>query len=79
MFSDGVLAAGALDTTVPITASFAFGGVQLYNWIDRNPRVRMLRTDKAYDPGLIARQPAMMSINGAPCRSNCSLRRTPRG
>ena len=68
MFSDGVLAleqAGALDTAVPITASFAFGSAQLYSWIDRNPRVRMLRTEKTNDPGLIARQPAMTSINGA--------------
>ena len=68
MFSDGVLAleqAGALDTSVPITASFAFGSTQLYSWIDRNPRVRMLRTEKTNDPGLIARQPAMTSINGA--------------
>ncbi|HUB42560.1 MAG TPA: acetyl-CoA hydrolase/transferase C-terminal domain-containing protein [Streptosporangiaceae bacterium] len=68
MFSDGVLAleqAGALDSTAPITASFAFGSAQLYNWIDRNPRVRMMRTEKTNDPGLIARQPAMTSINGA--------------
>jgi len=68
MFSDGVLAleqAGALDTGVPVTASFAFGSAELYNWIDRNPRVRMLRTEKTNDPGLIAKQPAMTSINGA--------------
>lgn len=68
MFSDGVLEleqAGALDTRAPITASFAFGSAELYNWIDRNPRVRMLRTEKTNDPGLIARQPAMTSINGA--------------
>lgn len=68
MFSDGVLAlehAGALDTGVPITASFAFGSAELYSWIDRNPRVRMLRTEKTNDPGLIAKQPAMTSINGA--------------
>jgi acyl-CoA hydrolase len=68
MFSDGVLEleqAGALDTRVPITASFAFGSAELYSWIDRNPRVRMLRTEKTNDPGLIARQPAMTSINGA--------------
>jgi len=68
MFSDGVLAleqAGALDTGVPVTASFAFGSTELYGWIDRNPRVRMLRTEKTNDPGLIARQPAMTSINGA--------------
>jgi acyl-CoA hydrolase len=68
MFSDGVLAlerAGALDTGSPITASFAFGSAELYSWIDRNPRVRMLRTEKTNEPGLIARQPAMTSINGA--------------
>ncbi|TNC26909.1 acetyl-CoA hydrolase/transferase family protein [Amycolatopsis alkalitolerans] len=68
MFSDGVLAlerAGALDPDVPVTASFAFGGAELYDWVARNPRVRMLRTEKANDPGLIARQPALVSINGA--------------
>lgn len=68
MFSDGVLAleqAGALDTGAPVTASFAFGSAELYSWIDHNPRVRMLRTEKTNDPGLIARQPAMTSINGA--------------
>jgi len=68
MFSDGVLAleqAGALDPGVPVSASFAFGTAELYSWIDRNPRVRMLRTEKTNDPGLIARQPAMTSINAA--------------
>ena len=68
MFSDGVLAlekAGALDADQPVTASFAFGSEELYDWLDRNPRVRMLRTEKTNDPGLIARQPRMTSINGA--------------
>ncbi len=68
MFSDGVLAlerAGALDAGRPITASFAFGGAELYDWIDRNPRVRLLRTEKTNDPALIARQGAMVSVNGA--------------
>ena len=68
MFSDGVLAlerSGSLDPAVPVTASFAFGGPELYAWIDRNPRVRMLRTEKTNDPGLIARQPVMVSVNGA--------------
>jgi acyl-CoA hydrolase len=68
MFSDGVLAlekAGALDADQPITASFAFGSDELYSWLDRNPRVRMLRTEKTNDPSLIARQPRMTSINGA--------------
>jgi acyl-CoA hydrolase len=58
MFSDGVLALqrhGALDERRPITASFAFGSSELYRWIDRNPRVRLLRTEKTNDPALIAR------------------------
>jgi acyl-CoA hydrolase len=68
MFSDGVLgldAAGALDPDRPVTGSFAFGSTQLYDWIDRNPRIRMLRTEKVNDPGRIARQPRMVSVNSA--------------
>ncbi len=68
MFSDGMLAleeAGALDPKSPITASFAFGSAELYKWMSRNPRVRLLRTEKTNDPGLIARQPRLMSVNGA--------------
>ncbi len=68
MFSDGVLAlerSGSLDPETPVTASFAFGGPELYCWIDRNPRIRMLRTEKTNDPGLIARQQSMVSVNGA--------------
>ena len=55
----------ALDPDHPVTASFAFGGDELYDWLDRNPRVRMLRTEKTNAPGLIARHPRMTSINGA--------------
>jgi acyl-CoA hydrolase len=68
MFSDGVLAlekAGALDPDTPITASFAFGGAELYDWADRNERVRMLRTEKTNDPSLIARRPRLVSVNSA--------------
>jgi acyl-CoA hydrolase len=68
MFSDGVLGlakAGALDATQPITASFAFGSADLYAWLDRNPDVRMLRTETVNDPARIARRPAMASVNGA--------------
>jgi acyl-CoA hydrolase len=68
MFSDGVLElekAGAMNPEVPITASFLFGSAQLYDWVDRNPRVRMLRTEKTNDPGLIAKQPTLVSVNGA--------------
>ncbi len=68
MFSDGVLGletAGALDPDLPVTGSFAFGSADLHHWIDHNPRIRMLRTEKTNDPALIARQPRMVSVNGA--------------
>ena len=68
MFSDGVLAlerAGVLDRQAPVTSSFVFGSPELYEWVDRNPRVRMLRTEKTNDPGLIARQRSLVSVNGA--------------
>lgn len=68
MFSDGVLAlhrSGTLDTETPITASFAFGSTELYQWLDLNPQVRMLRTERTNDPGQIARRPQMTSINTA--------------
>ncbi|MEU4769114.1 acetyl-CoA hydrolase/transferase C-terminal domain-containing protein [Actinosynnema sp. NPDC023794] len=68
MFSDGVLGldrAGALDPDTPVTASFVFGSAELYSWVDRNPRVRLLRTEKTNDPGLIARRPRLVSINSA--------------
>ena len=68
MFSDGILAldhAGALDPGEPLTASFLFGSPELLAWVDGNPRVRVLRTEKTNDPGLIARQPALTSVNSA--------------
>lgn len=66
MFSDGVLdldEAGALDRAVPVTASFVFGSLRLYDWLDTNPRVVMLRTERTNSPALIAAQPSMTSIN----------------
>ena len=68
MFSDGVLGlakAGALDPGQPVTGSFAFGSADLYTWMDRNPDVRMLRTETVNDPAQIARRPRMTSVNGA--------------
>ena len=68
MFSDGVLGlakAGALDPGQPVTASFAFGSPELYAWMDRNPGIRMLRTETVNDPGRIARQQRMVSVNAA--------------
>jgi acyl-CoA hydrolase len=83
MFSDGVLdleRRGLLDPDVPVTASFCFGTPELLAWADRNPRVRMLRTEKANDPGRIARQPLMTSVNTAMqvdlyAQANASYRR----
>lgn len=68
MFSDGVLRLeeqGALDRYEPITASFLFGSAHLYDWVNDNSRVRMVRTEKSNDPALIARRPSMTSVNSA--------------
>ena len=68
MFSDGVLAlhkAGALDPGRQITASFAFGSTELYDWMDRNPAIAMLRTEVTNDPARIAQRSRMISINTA--------------
>jgi acyl-CoA hydrolase len=68
MISDGVLRLeqqGSLDPNVVIRPSFLFGSKELYEWVNGNERVRMLRTEKANDPGLISRQPLMTSVNAA--------------
>ncbi|MCL8024729.1 acetyl-CoA hydrolase/transferase family protein [Nocardioides bruguierae] len=68
MFSDSVLAlekAGALDPDVPVQASFLFGSAELLDWVDDNPRIHMIRTETSNDPGLIARNPRMVSVNTA--------------
>ena len=60
MFSDGVLTlekAGALDRGTPVRTSFVFGSHELYDWVDDNPRVRMLRTETTNAPAEIAKQP----------------------
>jgi acyl-CoA hydrolase len=68
MVSDGILdleRCGSLDPDVPLTASFLFGSVELYEWAHRNPRLRLLRTETTNDPGRIARNPGMVSVNTA--------------
>ncbi|MFZ0324712.1 MAG: acetyl-CoA hydrolase/transferase C-terminal domain-containing protein [Actinomycetes bacterium] len=68
MFSDGVLdleSAGCLDPEAPMVASFLFGSQELYSWVDRNPRVRVMRTEKTNDPQAIARNPQLISVNSA--------------
>lgn len=68
MFSDGVLELdrlGALDPHHPLTTSFLFGSQELYDFVDGNHRVRMMRTEHTNDPGLIATQRLMTSVNTA--------------
>ena len=68
MISDGVRRleeSGALDPKVPVSTSFLFGSAELYEWVDRNQRVRMLRTETANNPARIALNPGMVSINTA--------------
>jgi len=68
MFSDGVLdldQEGCLDVDVPLVASFLFGSPELYSWVDRNPRVRIKRTEKTNDPRAIAKNPQLVSVNSA--------------
>ncbi|WP_245734946.1 acetyl-CoA hydrolase/transferase family protein [Nocardioides exalbidus] len=68
MFSDSVLAleqAGALDRGTPVRTSFVFGSHELYDWVNDNPRVQMLRTETTNAPAKIAQQPGMTSINTA--------------
>ena len=68
MFSDGVLdlhKSGVLDDEILITASFVFGSQELYDWLNLNRKVRMMRTERTNDPSQIARQAKMTSINAA--------------
>lgn len=68
MVSDGILdldRAGALDRDRDVVASFAAGGAQLMAWLHENPRIQMLRTETVNNPGRIAANPRMTSINTA--------------
>jgi acyl-CoA hydrolase len=68
MVSDGVLTLlerGSLDADVPVTASFVFGSQRLYDWVDRNASVQMLRTETTNSPAEIAAHPLMVSVNAA--------------
>lgn len=68
MFSDGVLGlaqTGAIDPDSTLTASFLFGSRNLYDWVNLNERVHMLRTEVTNDPGVISMQSRMVSINAA--------------
>jgi len=68
LLSDGCMALAkrdALDRTVPITASFAMGSQDLYEWLAHNPHVEMRRTEVTNSPANIAEQPKMTAIQGA--------------
>jgi len=68
MVSDGILGLerrGCLDDATVLTASFLLGSPELYEWADRNPRLRLLRTETTNDPARIALNPAMVSVNTA--------------
>ena len=68
MFSDGVFdlyKMGVLDPEILLTASFIFGSKELYEWLNLNRRVQMLRTERTNDPSNIAKQAKMQSINAA--------------
>ena len=81
MFSDGVLALGgpARWTGTAVTRRSCSARRELYDWVDRNPRVRMLRTERTNNPARIAAQPADDVASTPRCRSTCSARPTPRG
>lgn len=68
MFSDGVLELhkqGSLDEDFPLTASFVFGSRELYDWLNLNKKVRMMRTEYTNNPGKIEKQAQMTSVNSA--------------
>jgi acyl-CoA hydrolase len=74
MFTDGLRllhqagkvtnTAKALYPGVSVT-TFALGSAELHRWLDGNDEVAFLPVDLVNDPAVIARQPAMVSINGA--------------
>lgn len=49
----------------PITGTFAMGTPALYEWLDENPKVQLLRCEKTNNPSFIAAQPKMASVNAA--------------
>ncbi len=68
VISDGILElehGGVFDEERSIITTFLFGTPELYSWVDRNPRVRVLRTETVNNPGTIASHPQMCSLNTA--------------
>lgn len=48
-----------------IVGTFAMGTPRLYEWLDDNPRVQLLRCETTNDPGIIATKPKVISVNTA--------------
>lgn len=73
MFTDGLMRlveAGKVTNRKGIfdgfsVATFAFGSRALYDWLEGNEGVRFLPVDRTNEPGVIARNRRMISINGA--------------
>jgi acyl-CoA hydrolase len=68
MVSDGLLTLverGSLDADARVVASFVFGSQRLYDWVDRNESVLLLRTETTNSPAQIAAHPMMVSVNAA--------------
>lgn len=66
LISDGYLRlekAGALDPEVPLTGTFMLGTPEFYDWVDDNPRVRLLRCETTNNPAVIATKPSVISVN----------------
>ena len=60
--------------------TFAMGTRGLYDWLDGEGRelVRFLPVDQVNEPSLIARNHALVSINGALCETTATIVVTPR-
>ena len=68
MISDGVMGLerhGSLDRATPIVCSFLFGSPEFYEWVAKNPRLRMTRTETTNDPARISARRRMVSVNSA--------------
>ena len=74
LISDGVIdlvEAGRLGEPVKgrnddkITCGFLLGTQRLYEWVDNNPMVELLRTEYVNDPFVVAQNDRMVAINSA--------------
>lgn len=57
--------AGKLNPEEQIVMTFAFGSSEFYRWLDGNPRVHMMESTYANDPGTVEHRGLFVSINTA--------------